>query len=212
MSRKFAKQGKRARYRQDIGFTDMILNMTMRLVLILAVMLLIVINPHKTENIKPQAEMQVILEWNDGYNDDIDLWAADPNNALCYFYQRQAGFMSLDRDDRGNATDTEVVNGQVVKTDYRREVMTINKIIPGEYIFNAQFYTKSDERVPVSVKITVITYLPTYKIIYTQTVDFDTMAQEKTLARITFDQDKNVVNLTTEPFRSLFHEGGRAPQ
>jgi len=63
---------------------------------------LLVMNPEaKSGKIDTKAEFIITLTWPDSHPDDIDLYAEDPVGNIVWYHAREAGFMVLDRDDRG---------------------------------------------------------------------------------------------------------------
>ena len=74
---------------------------------------LLVMNPEaKSGKIDTKAEFIITLTWPDSHPDDIDLYAEDPVGNIVWYHAREAGFMVLDRDDRGGLNNTIVVNGR----------------------------------------------------------------------------------------------------
>ena len=59
-------------------------------------------NPEaKSGKIDTKAEFLITMTWPDSHPDDIDLYAEDPAGNIVWYHVREAGFMVLDRDDRG---------------------------------------------------------------------------------------------------------------
>src|SRR3979411_829756 len=74
---------------------------------------LLVMNPEaKSGKIDTKAEFIITLTWPDSHPDDVDLYAEDPVGNIVWYHAREAGFMVLDRDDRGGRNKTTVVNGK----------------------------------------------------------------------------------------------------
>ena len=65
---------------------------------------LLVMNPEaKQGKIDTKAEFIITMSWPDSHPDDIDLYVEDPLGNIVWYHEREAGFMVLDRDDRGGA-------------------------------------------------------------------------------------------------------------
>ena len=65
---------------------------------------LLAMNPEaKQGKIDTKAEFIITMSWPDSHPDDIDLYAEDPLGNIVWYHEREAGFMVLDRDDRGGA-------------------------------------------------------------------------------------------------------------
>ena len=90
------------------------------------------------------------MTWPDSHPDDIDLYAEDPVGNIVWYHVREAGFMVLDRDDRGGLNNTIVVNGKRLSSPIRQETVSIRGIIAGEYTVNVNHYlATSGAPVPV---------------------------------------------------------------
>ena len=48
-----------------------------------------------------KAEYIITVDWDDSLEDDVDLWVRDPNGEIVSYLQKDAGWLHLDRDDRG---------------------------------------------------------------------------------------------------------------
>ena len=74
---------------------------------------LLAMNPEaKSGKIDTKAEFLITMTWPDSHPDDVDLYAEDPVGNIVWYHVREAGFMVLDRDDRGGLNNTIVVNGK----------------------------------------------------------------------------------------------------
>lgn len=104
-------------------------------------------------NVTSKAEFLIEMQWDDGSNQDIDLWVANPTGAILMYQSKDIAQMSLDRDDLGTNNRVEY-NGQQYGSSERREVATIRSLIPGRYVVNALFFARRNDS-PVTVTITV---------------------------------------------------------
>src|SRR3979490_193196 len=81
---------------------------------------LLVINPEaKQGKIDSKADFIITMSWPDSHPDDIDLYAEDPLGNIVWYHVREAGFMVLDRDDRGSANNTITVDGRKIPRPFR---------------------------------------------------------------------------------------------
>src|SRR5579871_3653462 len=156
---------------------------------------LLVINPEaKQGKIDSKAEFLITMGWPDSHPDDIDLYAEDPLGNIVWYHEREAGFMVLDRDDRGGLNNSITVNGRKVSSPLRQEIVSIRGIVPGEYTVNVNYYLASQSAmVPVSVKIEKVN--PTVEVVFYDTIMLDHMGQEKTAARFRVAENGNVVDV-----------------
>ena len=173
---------------------------------------LIAMNPETKEGkIDTKAEYIITLTWPDSHPDDIDLYAEDPLGNIVWYHEREAGFMVLDRDDRGGLNNSITVNGRKVANPIRQETISIRGIIAGEYTVNVNYYLATQPTpVPVTVKIEKVN--PHVEVVAYDTVTLDHMGQEKTAARFKIaangdildvnHRDKSLIQLTRSVRRS----------
>jgi hypothetical protein len=173
---------------------------------------LIAMNPETKEGkIDTKAEYIITLTWPDSHPDDIDLYAEDPIGNIVWYHEREAGFMVLDRDDRGGLNNSITVNGRKVANPIRQETISIRGIIAGEYTVNVNYYLATQSApVPVTVKIEKVN--PHVEVVAYDTVTLEHMGQEKTAARFKIaangdildvnHRDKSLIQLTRSVRRS----------
>jgi hypothetical protein len=157
---------------------------------------LLAMNPEaKQGKIDTKAEFIVTMAWPDNHPDDIDLYVEDPLGNIVWYHVREAGFMVLDRDDRGGINDSIMVNGKKVMSPIREETVSIRGIVAGEYTVNVQYYLAVQHSpVPVSVKVEKIN--PTVEVIHYDTMMLDHAGQEKTAVRFRVAQDGSVTDIS----------------
>jgi hypothetical protein len=156
---------------------------------------LLAINPEaKAGKIDTKAEFIISMTWPDNHPDDIDLYVEDPAGNIAWFHQREAGFLVLERDDRGGANDFIVVNGRKVTSPIREETVSIRGIVPGEYTINVNHYlATTGKAVPVSVKVEKIN--PSVEVVHYDTIMLDHTGQERTAVRFKIDAQGNVLDV-----------------
>lgn len=173
---------------------------------------LLVINPEaKQGKIDTKADFIITMTWPDSHPDDIDLYAEDPLGNIVWYHVREAGFMVLDRDDRGGLNNSIVVNGVKMSSPLRQETVSIRGIIAGEYTVNVNHYLHTTSApVPVSVKVEKVN--PTVEVIHYDTIMVDHAGEEKTAVRFRVADtgrvtdvshaDKSLIQLTRSVRRS----------
>jgi hypothetical protein len=156
---------------------------------------LLAINPEaKAGKIDTKAEFIISMTWPDHHPDDIDLYVEDPVGNIAWFHQREAGFLVLERDDRGGANDFIVVNGRRVTSPIREETVSVRGIVAGEYTVNVNHYLAvSGKPVPVSIKVEKIN--PSVEVVHYDTIMLDHTGQERTAVRFKIDADGKVVDV-----------------
>lgn len=180
-------------------FYDMLFNMLIAFVFCFIVALL-AMNPKalKAGDIPAKAEYIVNVTWPDMNPNDIDTWVQDPGGNLVWFRAREAGMMHLDRDDRGLANDTIVINGKQISNPLNQEVVTLRGIAAGEYTVNVHYYDSKDGQ-PVEVTVSVIKVNPRAEVVYYGQVSVARKGDEATAVRFTLLPDGSVTHINTLP-------------
>jgi hypothetical protein len=160
---------------------------------------LLVMNPEALQGkIETKAEFIVTMGWPDNHPDDIDLYVEDPLGNIAWYHQREAGFLVLDRDDRGAMNDSLIVNGKKISSPIRQEIVSVRGIVPGEYTVNVHYYVKyftntPVEPIPVHVKVEKLN--PTVEVIYADATMLEHVGQEKTAVRFKVAENGNVTDV-----------------
>jgi len=180
-------------------FYDMLFNMLIAFVFCFIIALL-AMNPKalKIGDIPSKAEYIITVGWPDRNPNDIDTWVQDPGGNLVWFRTREAGLMVLDRDDRGDANDAILINGQRIVNPFRQEVVTLRGIVPGEFTVNVQYYQSRDGQ-PVDVNVSIIKVNPRAEVVFYGQLKLARQGDEATAARFTIQPDGKVVNVNTLP-------------
>jgi hypothetical protein len=148
--------------------------------------------------VDPKAEFLITASWPDNHPDDIDLFVQDPVGNMVWYRRHEAGFMVLDRDNRGGANDSVIVHGERMRSPIRQETVTIRGIIPGEYTVDVYHFTAlTGKPVPVSVKVEKLN--PTLQLVDYSTVELDHGGEEKTAVRFTVDAKGAVSDVNHDP-------------
>ncbi|GAC1624224.1 MAG: hypothetical protein NVS9B10_09990 [Nevskia sp.] len=190
------RSSNRQHYEVD-PFTDLLFNVLMGFTMLLFMMLLFLNPPaKKTGLIDTKAEFIVTVTWPDGAEDDIDTWVEGPGGELVWFRHPDSGLMHLDRDDRGIANDTIVVNGQTIVNPLNQEVVTIRGKPPGEYVVNVNNY-KSANKGPVPVQVNVVKVNPVLQVVFYGTIELTMPGEERTAVRFTITPDGRVIDVNT---------------
>ena len=190
---------RRTREAEVDPFYDMLFNMLIAFVFCFIIAML-AMNPKalKSGDIPAKAEFIITLSWPDMNPNDIDLWVQDPGGNLVWFRAREAGLMHLDRDDRGLANDSIVVNGKSIVNPLNQEVVTLRGVAPGEYTVNAHYYDSKDGK-PVEVAVSILKVNPRAEVIFYGALTLARKGDEATAARFTVLPDGSVANINTLP-------------
>jgi hypothetical protein len=144
--------------------------------------------------IDSKAEFLITMDWPDNHPDDIDLFVQDPIGNIAWYRNRNAGFLTLDRDDQGGANDFIVVNGRKIPSPVREEIVTVRGITAGEYTVNvSHFRATTGKPVPVNVKVQKLN--PTAQVIFDDKLTVDHNGEEKTAVRFWVDDEGRVTDV-----------------
>ncbi len=177
-------------------FTDLLFNALLAFTFLFLVALMFLNPPAKSGTINPKADFIITVTWPDNNPDDIDTWVEGPAGQLVWFKQPQAGLLHLDRDDRGMANDSLVIDGRAVVNPLNQEVVTLRGRPPGEYVVNVHYYnSKSLQPVPVTVSLAEVN--PVLKILHYATLRLERLGEEKTALRFSIAPDGQVFGINT---------------
>jgi hypothetical protein len=160
---------------------------------------LLAVSPDSKEGkIDSKAEFIITMDWPDNHPDDLDLFVQDPVGNVAWYRRREAGFLTLDRDDRGGANDFIIVNGKKIPTPIREEIVAVRGIVPGEYTVNvSHFQAMTGQPVAATVKVQKLN--PTAQVIFDNKVMLDRAGQEKTALRFSIDAEGKVIDVHQRP-------------
>ena len=199
------------KYKSTIGFTDLLFNILVGFAFLFIVAFLLIKPESKEKDFDRRAEFIVVLEWDSGAKDDIDLYVEDPLGGLASFRNPRVNFSHLDKDDLGSKNDTTVLPNGIIRTiPINREVMTIRGNIPGEWVVNAHYYSdygvkrsangegkttmgapvKTNQALTVKVELHRVT---PYDILGIWEKKFYYRGQEETFVRFTLDKDGELI-------------------
>jgi hypothetical protein len=174
--------------------------------------LLAVAPESKDGKIDSKAEFIITMDWPDNHPDDIDLFVQDPAGNIAWYRHREAGFLTLDRDDRGGANDFIVVNDRKIPSPIREEICTVRGILAGEYTVNiSHFQATTNQPVPVTVKVQKLN--PVAQVIYNDRLMLDHTGEELTALSFRLDAEGKVIDVQRrqksllETFRRTFVNG-----
>jgi hypothetical protein len=174
---------------------------------------LLAISPDSKEGkVDSKAEFIITMDWPDNHPDDLDLFVQDPIGNIAWYRHREAGFLTLDRDDRGGANDFILVNGRKLPSPIREEIVTVRGIVAGEYTVNVSHFAATTGQ-PVAATVKVQKLNPTAQVVFDDKVIVDHSGDEKTAVRFKVDASGKVIDVFQRPkslletFRSTFRNG-----
>ena len=178
------------RYSNFDPFTDLLFNILLGFTFLFFITILFINPITKLGNVNMKAEYIITVDWKDSLPDDIDLWVKDPNGEIVSYLKKDAGWLHLDRDDRGVINDKIIIDGKEVIYPINREVVTLRGIIPGEYVVNLYLYDhKSNE--PVEAKIIIEKVNPSLRLVFVGDVILKNEDSELTITKFRLDSEGN---------------------
>jgi len=181
MRRRRARQ-----YRSTDPFIDLLFNALLGFTFLFLVSVMFMNPEARKGRVNLKAEYIISVTWPDHLADDIDLWVQDPIGETVSYLRKDAGWLHLDRDDRGEINDTIVIDGQEVIYPINQEVVTIRGIIPGEYVVNLYYYTAAKPG-PIEALVKVEKVNPTLKTVFVHKVALQRQDDETTVVRFSLD-------------------------
>jgi hypothetical protein len=145
--------------------------------------------------IDSKAEFLITMDWPDNHPDDIDLFVQDPTGNVAWYRHREAGFLTLDRDDQGGANDFIVVAGKRIHSPIREEIVTVRGIVAGEYTVNVSHFRAKTPGQPVPVNVKVQKLNPTAQVVFDDKVEVDHGGDERTAVRFWIDTKGEVIDV-----------------
>jgi len=185
------------KYKSTIGFIDLLFNILVGFAFLFIVAFILIKPESKKKDFERRAEYIVVLEWDKGVPDDLDLYVRDPLGGLVSFRYPRVNFSHLDKDDLGSRNDSVIMSDGTLKTiPINREVVTIRGIIPGEWIINAHYYSPynlnrtKDKALNVKVELHKVN---PYSILGIWEKKYYRKGQEETFVRFTIDTEGKMV-------------------
>ena len=178
-------------------FTDLLFNILLGFVFLFFLTILFINPITKLGNVNLKAEYIITIEWKESLPDDVDIWVKDPNGEIVSYLKKDAGWLHLDRDDRGVINDKVSINGEEYTYPINREVVTLRGIIPGEYIVNLYLYDNKSNN-PVDVKLIIEKVNPSLKLFYFNNITLMQNDSEMTIARFNLNSSGDFRSLTAQ--------------
>ena len=179
-------------------FIDLLFNTLMGISFLFLVSLLFINPKAERAKVEKQAEYIISAIWPEHLADDIDLWMRAPTGHTVSYLDKEAGWLHLERDDRGEVNDTLVINGKTEVHPINQEIITIRNRYAGEYIVNLYYYEASTTD-PVPVELRVDRINPNYETVFRDTFTLNGQDQELTALRFSIGEDGSVFDINRLP-------------
>ncbi len=184
------------KYSSNLAFVDMLFNLLIGFTSLFIIAFLLINPIAKQGKIDPVTQIMITAQWDAESVVDFDLWVRGPDGARASYQGKDRRYMVLDRDDLGIANDRYVING-VLKTVKRNiETLTINDIVPGEYVVSIHYFGPAKS--PGADAVTVeITDMHPFRIVYGETHTL-TLKQEKSFVSFVVTEEGQIVDIRTD--------------
>jgi hypothetical protein len=186
----------RHRNRSADPFIDLLFNALLGFTFLFLVAVMFINPETRKGRVDLKAEYIISVTWPEYLADDIDLWVQDPIGDTVSYLQKEASWLHLDRDDRGEVNDTIIVDGEELLYPINQEVVTIRGIIPGEYIVNLYYY-KAAQPEPVEALVKVEKVNPTLQTVFVRRVMLQREDEEQTVVRFSLDRRGNLYDVNS---------------
>lgn len=188
------------KYSSNLAFTDLLFNLLIGFTSLLLIAFLL-INPIAEEGkIDPRSEFIITSSWDDESAIDIDLWIKGPDDTIVGFPSKDGRYMVLERDDLGDTNDLIQLNGDTILIQRNLETLSINAIVPGEYIVTVHNYSTSvsneNEEYPTPVTIDIMDMNP-ISLDMSRTVKVR-LKEEVSVFSFMVDEDGNIYDMNDQ--------------
>ena len=188
------------KYSNNLAFTDLLFNLLIGFTSLLLIAFLL-INPIAEEGkIDPRSEFMITSSWDDESSIDIDIWVKGPDDTIVGFPSKDGRYMVLERDDLGDTNDLIQLNGDTILIQRNLETLSINAIVPGEYIVTVHNYSTSvsneNEEYPTPVTIDIMDMNP-FSLDMSRTVKVR-VKEEVPVFSFMVDEDGNIYDMNDQ--------------
>jgi len=188
------------KYSSNLAFTDLLFNLLIGFTSLLLIAFLL-INPIAEEGkIDPRSEFIITSSWDDESAIDIDIWVKGPDDTIVGFPSKDGRYMVLERDDLGDTNDLIQLNGDTILIQRNLETLSINAIVPGEYIVTVHNYSTSisneNEEYPTPVTIDIMDMNP-ISLDMSRTVKVR-LKEEVSVFSFMVDEDGNIYDMNDQ--------------
>ena len=183
------------KYSSNLAFVDLLFNLLVGFTSLFIIAFLM-INPISQDGqVTPPVRMFVEVEWDKDINKDIDLFVRGPNGTTIFYGNKDGQYMTLERDDLGNSSDTYVINDETITVKRNYEIVNFTDLPPGEYVIAVFYFSMTGD--PIDVKATVRSISP-HKIVYEGVAEELAPRNERTILSFVIDSEGRIVDKNTE--------------
>lgn len=188
-------------YKKFFSFRPFIDVLFCCLLMLVAILFLLKTEEEKTKTRPPNVLYEVVLTWNGGSEDDLDLYVRAASGHTVSFNNREGGqgsLISLDHDALGRRRNNSLAEGLAGKVvAFNEEIVSFRGVTEGENIVTVHAYAKRDSNSTMAT-IKLIKIKPFKELVVKEKV-FESTGQEKTAFRFTTDGDGNIIEISELP-------------
>lgn len=185
----------------ETALANFALTFAKALLVIFVVLLMNIAPPNShTPGVRPNALYLIMVDWDGERDVDVDVWVRDPNGRVVNFVNRELGFMALDRDDLGFASDRVISGSTTNIARINEEIVSIRGIIPGEFVVNVNLFSfnGADNNSPITVNIRIEKLNPSVETVWRGSVVMDRRGQERHVVRFNMETDGAISNTNSD--------------
>ena len=184
------------KYNSNLAFVDMLFNLLIGFTSLFIIAFLLINPIAKQGKIDPVTQIMITAQWAAESKVDFDMWVRGPDGSLASYQGKDRRYMVLDRDDLGIANDRYVINGQIRTVMRNIETLTINDIVPGEYVVSIHYFGPAKSTVPEEVTVEITDMHP-FRIVYSESHVL-TLKQEKSFVSFVVDENGQIRDIRTD--------------
>lgn len=189
------------RYHSD-PFTDLLFNALLAFTF-LFMATVVMVNPiAKMGKVNLKAEYIISVTWPEKRSDDVDIWVQEPGGEVVSYLVKDAAWLHLDRDDRGDLNDTILVNGKEIVHPLNQEIVTIRGLVAGEYVVNLYYYQAQKPpagALTATVKVEKVN--PNLELVYVRKIELNKQDEEVTALRFRLSGEGEISSINQLPKR-----------
>jgi|TARA_R110000744_G_scaffold4733_2_gene16878 hypothetical protein len=169
--------------------------------MLVAILFLLKTEEEKKPARPPNVLYEVILTWDGGSEDDLDLYVKAASGHIVSFNNREGGqgsLISLDHDALGKRRNNSLSEGQEGSVVlFNEEIVSFRGVTVGENVVTVHVYSKRDEK-PTIATIKLIKIKP-FKEIVVKKRQFTIVGEEKVAFRFTTDKNGGILDVNELP-------------
>lgn len=181
-------------------FTDLLFNALLGVTFLFLISVMLINPITQLGKVNLKAEYIITVTWPENVADDLDVWVEDPNGEKLSYLNKDVGWLHLDRDDRGDATDTVTINGKEVIHPINQEVVTVRGFIAGEYVVNIYYYKDRSEQ-PITATVKIDKVNPSLTTVFVDHLQMSHEDEEKTALRFRLAGNGDLLDINRLPKR-----------